>query len=350
MKHCASCGREISGAASVCEPCETWAAQQVANSPIAAQTPPASVSGPAVGLPFVPPLSAPGRAADVTDSFSLSAPEPPAMETTAWLPLSAPEPAIDATASVPPSVPNPGVDAVGAVSAPTSMAVDKTPAPATTSKRFGGRQLGLIVGGVAVVGVLMFTLMPSRAVSGARAATTPERVVPERNAPVRSAANAPRPGNPATAAAATQAWSTQRRAYWTGNQRHSVAFELPAENTVPIWMSQVRPLLIVRCLSRKPEVFVFTGSALKIEPDTDDHTVSFRFDDEAATTVRWPDSAEHDALFSPDAAGFAARLMHARTLRFGYTPHNASPVEAHFEVSGLPALIEPAAKDCGWKK
>lgn len=346
MKHCASCGREIPEAVTVCESCEAWAADQVANATIAAQTPPASVSvsAPAVSLPFVPPLSAPDRATDVTDSLSLSAAEPPAMDTTAWLPLSAPEPAIDAIAAVPPSAPKPGVDGAGAVSAPASMAVDKTPAPATTATRLGGRQLGLIVGGVAVVGVLMFTLMPSRAVSGARAA------IPERTVPERSAAKAPRAVSHAAAAAPTQAWSTQRRAYWTGNQRHSVAFELPAENTVSIWMSQVRPLLIVRCLSRKPEVFVFTGSALKIEPDTDDHTVSFRFDDEAATTVRWPDSAEHDALFSPDAAGFAARLMHARTLRFGYTPHNASPVEAHFEVSGLPALIEPAAKDCGWKK
>lgn len=219
-----------------------------------------------------------------------------------------------------------------------SSAADSSAAPAS-AKRLGSRQLGLIFAGVAVIGVLVFTLLPSRAVPAARAA-----------APARAVVTPPREADNAAPPAATQVWSTQRRAYWTGNQRHSAAFELPAENTVPIWMSQVRPLLIVRCLSKKPEVFVFTGSALKIEPDTDDHTVSFRFDDEAATTVRWPDSAEHDALFSPDAAGFAQRLMRARTLRFGYTPHNAAAVEAHFEVSGLTGLIEPAAKDCGWKK
>jgi hypothetical protein len=148
----------------------------------------------------------------------------------------------------------------------------------------------------------------------------------------------------------TQAWSSERRAYWTGSQRHSAAFELAAENSVPIWLSQVRPLLIVRCLAKKTEAFVFTGSALKIEPQTDDHTVNFRFDGETGTTVHWPDSAEHDALFSPDAVAFTQRLMQAHTLRFGYTPHNAAPVEAVFQVEGLAELIAPVAKDCGWKK
>jgi hypothetical protein len=42
--------------------------------------------------------------------------------------------------------------------------------------------------------------------------------------------------------------------------------------------------------------------------------------------------------------------MQAHTLRFGYTPHNAAPVEAVFQVEGLAELIAPVAKDCGWKK
>ena len=72
---------------------------------------------------------------------------------------------------------------------------------------------------------------------------------------------------------------------------------------------------------KEAEAFVFTGSALKIRTaERENHTVRFRFDDEQETTVRWPDSSEHDALFAPDARGFAERLMHARTLRFGYTP------------------------------
>lgn len=150
--------------------------------------------------------------------------------------------------------------------------------------------------------------------------------------------------------AATQSWSTARRAYWTANQHHTAAFELPAENTVPIWLNYVRPLLVVRCMGKRTEAFVYTGSALKIEPNSEDHTVSFGFDDEGGRSERWPDSAEHDALFAPDGAAFAQRVMNAKNLRFGYTPHNAEPVEAQFHVDGLAELIAPAAKDCGRQK
>ena len=252
MKHCASCGRDIPESATVCEPCEKWAAEHVA--------------------------------------------------------------------------------------APSSPV---TPLAAAPAKRVNGREfliigLALAAGGILTFGLLSTRGVPATGVSAAQSEVlkTPRAVVPALQ----------------PASVATQAWSSERRAYWTANQRNSVAFELPAENTVTIWLSQVRPLLIVRCLSKKTEAFVFTGSALKIEPQTEDHTVSFRFDDEQETTVRWPDSSEHDALFSPEPRAFAERVMRARTLRFGYTPHNAAPVEAHFQVGGLAELFEPVAKDCGWKK
>jgi hypothetical protein len=241
------------------------------------------------------------------------------------------------------AAPPPTAPPTTAVTAPSQPSAERNEAPvssAPTAKPGKGRHLVFALAGLATIAILMFTLLPARAVPAARVAAAQAGVVKPR--PAVAAALKP--------AVATQAWSSELRAYWTGNQRHSAAFELAAENTVPIWMSQVRPLLIVRCLSKRTEAFVFTGSALKIEPDTEDHTVNFRFDDEPGTTVRWSDSAEHDALFAPDAVGFAQRVMRARTLRFGYTPHNAAPVEARFEVSGLAELLEPVTKECGWKK
>jgi hypothetical protein len=89
---------------------------------------------------------------------------------------------------------------------------------------------------------------------------------------------------------------------------------------------------------------------MKIEPHTEGKTVTISVDDEPVRTERWPDSDDHDALFAPDGAAFAQRLLHAQTLRFGYSPHNASDVVAQFHVSGLAGLIEPVAKDCGWNK
>jgi hypothetical protein len=198
----------------------------------------------------------------------------------------------------------------------------------------------MLVLACALAGAGLVTLAVLLARGGPSSAVAAATVVPA----IR--AQQPQPAVPIP----TQAWSVEHQAYWTANKRHSDAFELPAENTVPIWFSQVRPLLVVRCSSKHAEVFVFTGSALKIEAGTEDHTVTFHFDDEQATTTRWPDSAEHDALFAPDGDAFVQRVLAARTLRFGYTPHNAEPAVAQFNVRGLGELIEPAAKDCGWKK
>ena len=196
----------------------------------------------------------------------------------------------------------------------------------------------IIVGAVVLGSAITFAL------GGSHGEATASVAAANRTPPTPAPAVVPAP-------AATQTWSTARRGYWTANQHHTAAFELPAENTVAIWMNYVRPILIVRCMNKRTETFVYTGSALKIEPNTEDHTVNFHLDDEAPRSERWPDSAEHDALFAPDGAAFANRVLEAKWLRFGYTPHNAEPVEAMFHVGGLAELIDPAAaKDCGWRK
>jgi hypothetical protein len=197
----------------------------------------------------------------------------------------------------------------------------------------------IIAGGILAIGsVMTFALGGSR--DGTPIAVTGSKPTASK----KTAATA------APAPEFTQTWSSARRAYWTANQRHAAAFEVPAEKTVAIWMNYVRPILVVRCMNKRVETFVYTGSALKIEPNTEDHTVHFSFNDEAGRSEQWADSAEHDALFAPDGAAFAQQLLAAKSFRFGYTPHNAEPVEAQFHVDGLEEVIAPAAKDCGWKK
>ena len=265
MKHCSSCGREISESLTLCEQCERWAAE--------------SVAGP------------------VPDAVPEHVDAPP-----------------PASAAVPLPGPRAGL---------------------------GRRELLMILVAVVVAGLATLAVLSSRGPAAAVAAARVE--APER----KPSAPAPAPAPPSTV---SQKWSSENRTYWVGKQRNAAAFELPAENMVSIWMNQVRPALVVRCMSKSLEVFVFTGSAIKMEAQTEDHTVSFKFDDEPDRTERWPDSAEHDALFAPDQAAFASRLMTARTLRFGYTPHNAEPAVALFQVSGLGEMIEPSAKACGLKK
>jgi hypothetical protein len=225
--------------------------------------------------------------------------------------------------------PNVGVDAPMAAGQP----------PATPPGRSRTLVLGIaaaVIGGA--VAVVMF--VGSRPAPRADVRQTPE--VEVQAASVVPAARAPLP-------AAAPRWSGENVGRWVGNNRRSIAFELPADNTVAVWMKRVRPLLVVRCLDRTTEVFVYTESAAAIEPQDDDHTVRLSFDDEPAETERWPDAAAHDALFAPDGEAFARRLARAGRLRFSFTPHNAAPVEARFELRGFDELVDPLARTCRWK-
>lgn len=294
MKRCASCGREVPETATVCDLCERWAADSIQSTPThsASQLHP-SADGPLTSS------SAPAQTFTSASRAPVSGPPAPAAQ-------------------------------------PQTVAMPLQPRAGRL--RLGRRELMIVAGALVVGSAITFALGGSR---GGTSSTVPTA----NRAPAKAAAGA------APAPAFTQTWSSARRAYWTANQRHTAAFELPAENTVAIWMNYVRPILVVRCMNKRTETFVYTGSALKIEPNTEDHTVNFHFDGESASSEHWPDSAEHDALFSPDGAAFAQRVLAAKSFRFGYTPHNAEPVEAQFHVDGLAAHIDPAvAKDCGWQK
>ena len=213
---------------------------------------------------------------------------------------------------------------------------------ATAPVNPGARRRELLLFAVAVIagGIFTFALLFTR---GGSSSNLSAAAVDAASRPPTSSAKPP-------ATAAVQTWSLENRAHWLGNTRRGAAFELLAENVVQTWVGPVRPALVVRCMSRAIQTFVYTGSAMKIEPHTDGKTVTVSVDDEPLKTERWPDSDDHDALFAPDGAAFAQRLLHAHTLRFGYSPHNANDVVAHFHVSGLAELIDPVAKECGGKK
>lgn len=142
-------------------------------------------------------------------------------------------------------------------------------------------------------------------------------------------------------------WTSGAR--WVSD-RKSVAFELRSNNRVSVWMGQVQPLLVIRCVANRTEAFVYTETAAKIEPGMDDRAVRVSFDDDPWVGERWPDSAEHKGLFAPNGETFTQRVMNARTFRFEFTPHNAAAADVEFNVAGLRELIEPVQKKCGWDK
>jgi len=142
-------------------------------------------------------------------------------------------------------------------------------------------------------------------------------------------------------------WSHTHAYRWVSNRPRSVAFELESTERVPVWTTTVRPLLVVRCLSRKTEVFVYTETAARIESDDENHTVGLAFDDGPQSVERWPDSEEHDALFAPDSSALATRIASAHHLRFTFTPHNAQPATVNFDLTGADEVVASVRKTCG---
>jgi hypothetical protein len=198
-----------------------------------------------------------------------------------------------------------------------------------------------IVGGVLAGAAITFALLLARG-SSTQAVSRVDGATPAGSAvSSRSTASTSTP-------AFRQKWNSANR-IWVGGQRNAAAFELLSETKVQVWQRQAQPILVVRCLSKRLEAFVFIESAAQIESGDGNHTVKMGFDNGAETTERWADSDEHDALFAPHSEAFVGRLTRASSLTFSYTPHNAAPVTTSFHVSGLADLLRPVAKQCSWK-
>ena len=218
--------------------------------------------------------------------------------------------------------------------------------PARSAPAAGARRHILLVSAslaaaaLLTIAFMLLRRVPSVTVSAAPASVSPPPVRPSTTSASATSVSAP---------AATQSWSIGNKARWLGDEQ-GAAWELPAENVVQTWFGPSRPVLVVRCMSRTTDTIVYTGSPMMIEPHVDGKTVTVTVDNEEASTERWSDADDRVALFAPDGAAFAQRLLHATTLQFSYTPHNFSPVVARFHVAGLASLIERSAKACGWKE
>jgi hypothetical protein len=228
----------------------------------------------------------------------------------------------------------------------TASPVPAAPGPSAPAGKLGTRAVAMMGGAMFAAAALIFTILSMRG------SASPESAAAGAPAAGTSAPNATRTAARAKATALPAVlpkWSVVTDGRWVGADRKTVAFELQAINKIQIWTRDVTPVLVVRCQAGRIEPFVFTQSAARMEAQDEDHTVSVAFDDGPETTERWPDSVDHDALFARDAAGFTQQLAGAHTLRFGFTPHNAEPAVARFEVGGISDLLSSAPRQCGRK-
>ena len=79
-----------------------------------------------------------------------------------------------------------------------------------------------------------------------------------------AAATSTAAGATATATAVIHQWSREDEYRWIANHKRSVAYELEANQQVKVWTTHVRPSLVVRCLNRNTEVFVYTETPSKL--------------------------------------------------------------------------------------
>jgi hypothetical protein len=177
----------------------------------------------------------------------------------------------------------------------------------------------------------------------------PASASPSRAAAHNVPAPVPAAPEPILESEPSPAWVGARRATWGRDGSKTISFELAASKDLGVWMKSVRPVLVVRCLSRTTEVFVATDSAASIEQQFGSHTVHIQFDDAQPVAESWSDSVSSQELYAPDGVTLARRLARARTVRFGFTPYNSAPVVAEFDVTGSEQIVGLVAGTCGWR-
>ena len=169
-------------------------------------------------------------------------------------------------------------------------------------------------------------------------------------APVNSPAPTPPDTPPARVAPPVGGKWTQSRDTSAMDDSKGVTFFLEGENEIVGWLARKTPGLVVRCKEKKTDLYMVTGMAARVESgDLEGHTVRVRLDDAPAQRQTWNQSTDNEALFAPNAVTLARALAKAKMLRLEFTPFNASPVIATFDVSGFDQHIGQVAAACGWK-
>jgi hypothetical protein len=195
----------------------------------------------------------------------------------------------------------------------------------------------ILIGAAAAVGGVLTVLafvMP-------RTATPIEAAQP---APV-----APAPTAKAVEPAPVPTWTGEPQARWAHDGSKTISFELQATGEVPVWMSRARPVLVVRCLSRRTDAYVILGTSAGYEAQSDRRTIRLQWDDDPLTVEEWLTSESAQELFAPNGIAFVRRLTAVNRLRFGFTPFNTQPVTAEFAVQGFDRLAGMVARTCGWQ-
>ncbi|MFN0009797.1 MAG: hypothetical protein ACKVXR_18030 [Planctomycetota bacterium] len=123
------------------------------------------------------------------------------------------------------------------------------------------------------------------------------------------------------------------------------SLEADTESTIRL-KGGLLPQLVVRCKRGELEIYTITGTMAEKEGKEGKSTVTLRFDKQAAFDVRMDQSAEGDALFWPDAAESAKRMLGAERLLVVFTPANEKPALMQFDLRGFAVVHEQLLEAC----
>jgi len=165
----------------------------------------------------------------------------------------------------------------------------------------------------------------------------------------------------ATNAAASPADQSLATDKWHVTEDHSpmddsriVVLSLESDDVIQGPVGSKKPKLVVRCKEGKTQVYVVTGMAATVEEASEGgpsagHTVRLRIDQNSPQTATWWESTSDSALFNEDdAIAFAKQLAQANLFTFQFTPFDANPAIARFDLRGLNAHLGKVADACGW--
>ncbi|MCC7018122.1 MAG: hypothetical protein IT332_00110 [Ardenticatenales bacterium] len=78
------------------------------------------------------------------------------------------------------------------------------------------------------------------------------------------------------------------------------------------------------------------------------HTVQIRLDDDPAQEITAREATESETLMFLDGQAFASSLLGRKKMVFGFTPFEAPPAVATFNLTGIDNAITPLREACGW--
>tara|TARA_Y100000031_G_C8162415_1_gene357680 strand:- start:600 stop:1100 length:501 start_codon:yes stop_codon:yes gene_type:complete len=126
----------------------------------------------------------------------------------------------------------------------------------------------------------------------------------------------------------------------------TVVVSLEAESKIKGFLESSLPKLIFRCKEGSFEIYIKVGVQQDVEQDFENSTVRIRYDKEPAFQTKMGHSTSGDALFFKKPNEVLLEMVKHKTMVFGFTPFNASPVQTSFDLTEIRENIQPLINSC----